>query len=75
MTLNLYSVALLSSAFLKYFNEGERCLLNLTSLAAVAAIKGMAFYCVGKASREMYFKTLAEEDPSLNILNYAPGDF
>lgn len=73
MTLNLYSVALLTSAFLKHFKDGERCLLNITSLAASVAFKGMAFYCVGKASREMYFKTLAEEDPSLNILNYSPG--
>ncbi|XP_065224971.1 sepiapterin reductase [Planococcus citri] len=73
MTLNLYSVALLTSAFLKYFKDGERCLLNISSLAALVAFKGMAFYCVGKASREMYFKTLAEEDPSLNILNYSPG--
>lgn len=75
MTLNLYSVALLTSAFLQHFKEGERCLLNITSLAASVAFKGMAFYCVGKASREMYFKALAVEDPSLNILSYSPGNF
>jgi sepiapterin reductase len=33
----------------------------------------MGYYCTGKASREMFFRVLAEENPTLNVLNYAPG--
>lgn len=73
MSLNLYSVIMLTSAFLNLFKKEERCILNITSLAGIQPMKGLAMYCIGKASREMYFKVLAEENPSLNILNYAPG--
>lgn len=45
----------------------------MTSLAAIQPMKGMAPYCIGKASREMYFRMLVEEDPSLTVFNYAPG--
>lgn len=73
MSLNLYSVAVLTSAFLKLCNERKCCIVNISSLAAVKPFKGLAFYCIGKASREMYFKVLAEENPSLNVLTYSPG--
>lgn len=73
MALNLYSVTALTSEFLKVFNSGQQCILNITSLCAVKPFKSMGYYCVGKAAREMYFKVLAEEKPSLDILNYSPG--
>lgn len=75
MTTNLYSVALLTAAFLNAFKKEERALLNITSLAGVQAFSGMALYCIGKASREMYFRTLLAENPSLTILSYSPGKF
>ncbi|XP_076361154.1 sepiapterin reductase-like isoform X2 [Tachypleus tridentatus] len=28
---------------------------------------------LGKAARDMYFKVLAQEDPSLNVICYGPG--
>lgn len=71
--MNLYSVTALTSSFLKLFTHKERCILNISSSAAVHPLKGMVHYCVGKTSREMYFKVLAQENPDLNILNYAPG--
>lgn len=73
MALNLYSVTTLTSEFLKVFKSGHRCILNITSLCAVKPFKSMGYYCVGKAAREMYFRVLAEENPSLDILNYSPG--
>ncbi|XP_039283655.1 sepiapterin reductase [Nilaparvata lugens] len=73
MSLNLYSVTALTAEFLKIFNLGQRCLVNITSLCAIQPVRSLGYYCIGKASREMYFKTLAEEDPSLDILNYSPG--
>nr|BAN20918.1 short-chain dehydrogenase [Riptortus pedestris] len=74
MSLNLYSMVLLTSAFLKTFKNDEKTIIvNITSLAAVQAIAGFGEYCVGKASREMYMKVLSAESPSLRLLNYSPG--
>lgn len=73
MTVNLYSVTALTASFLKLFTQGERCIVNITSLYGIQPGKGLVHYCVGKASREMYFKVLATENPELNILNYSPG--
>lgn len=74
MTVNLYSVTALTASFLKLFTQGERCIVNITSLYGIQPGKGLVHYCVGKASREMYFKVLATENPELNILNYSPGE-
>lgn len=74
--LNVYSVASLNSQFLKVFTDGSvkrRTVINVTSLAAIKPIKSMGYYCAGKAAREMFFKVLAEENPTLDVLNYAPG--
>lgn len=71
--MNLYSVTALTSSFLKLFSQNERCIVNISSGAAIHPLKGCVHYCVGKSSREMYFKVLAQENPDLNILNYAPG--
>lgn len=75
-SLNLFSVACLNSKFLKVFPEGsvkQRTIVNVTSRCAIKPFKSMGYYCTGKASREMFFRVLAEENPSLNVLNYAPG--
>lgn len=75
MSLNLYSVTCLTSVFLSKFNcdTTERCIVNITSLLGIEPFKSVGYYCVGKASREMYFRVLALENPNLNILNYSPG--
>ncbi|KAJ9595492.1 hypothetical protein L9F63_013314 [Diploptera punctata] len=75
-TLNVFSVACLNSQFLKVFPEGSckrRTVINVTSLAAVKPLKSMGYYCSGKAARQMFFKVLAEENPTLDVLNYSPG--
>ncbi|XP_060877505.1 sepiapterin reductase-like [Metopolophium dirhodum] len=75
MLLNLYSVTCLTSVFLSKFNSdtAERCIVNITSLLGIEPFKSVGYYCVGKASREMYFRVLALENPALNILSYSPG--
>lgn len=75
MTLNLYSVACLTNVFLSKFNSdtAERCIVNMTSLFAIEPFKSVGYYSVGKASREMYFRVLAVENPTLSILSYSPG--
>jgi len=69
---NVVSPQVLTWAFLQLFKT-NRMIINLTSKAGVMAFKGMSLYCSGKACRDMYFQVMAEEDPSLLILNYAPG--
>uniref|UniRef100_A0A161MAN5 Sepiapterin reductase n=1 Tax=Triatoma infestans TaxID=30076 RepID=A0A161MAN5_TRIIF len=53
--------------------SGHRLIVNITSLAAIQPFKSFGFYCIGKAAREMYLRTLAEENKDLDILNYSPG--
>ena len=33
----------------------------------------MCVYFTGKAARNMFFQTLAKEDPNVRVLNWAPG--
>ncbi|CAH1724143.1 unnamed protein product [Aphis gossypii] len=75
MLLNLYSVTCLTSAFLSKFNSDttERCIINMTSLLGIEPYKSVGYYCIGKASREMFFRVLALENPTLNVLSYSPG--
>lgn len=75
MSLNLYSVTCLTSVFLSKFNSdaAERCIVNMTSLLGIQPCKSVGYYCVGKASREMYFRVLAMENPTLSVLSYSPG--
>ncbi|KAI5637811.1 short chain dehydrogenase domain-containing protein [Phthorimaea operculella] len=73
--LNVFQVIALNTQFLKIFHEMEDrvVIVNITSLCAIKPMGGMAYYCSGKAAREMYFKVLAEEKKQIRILNYSPG--
>lgn len=73
--LNVFNVISLNTQFLKVFEEVEERLVivNITSLCAIKPMSGMAYYCSGKAAREMYFKVLADEKKHVKVLNYAPG--
>lgn len=73
--LNVFKVIALNTQFLKLFHEIEDrvIIVNITSLCAIKPMGGMAYYCSGKAAREMYFKVLAEEKRHIKVLNYSPG--
>lgn len=73
--LNVFNVIALNTQFLKLFAEIEDrvVIVNITSLCAIKPMGGMAYYCSGKAAREMYFKVLAEEKRHIKVLNYSPG--
>lgn len=74
LSFNLISAICLNTEFLKITPSSIDCLvINVTSKCAILPFKSMGYYCVGKASREMYFKVLAEENPTLRVLNYSPG--
>ncbi len=58
--------------------------MNISSLAAIKAFDSKSLYCAGKAARDMYHTTLAEElnkkyaafpdiKRRVSVLNYAPG--
>ncbi|GBP49534.1 Sepiapterin reductase [Eumeta japonica] len=74
-TLNVFNVIALNTQFLKLFKDVEDriIIVNITSLCAIKPMSGMAYYCSGKAAREMYFRVLAEEKKHIKILNYSPG--
>lgn len=73
--LNVFKVISLNTQFLKLFEEVEErvIIVNITSLCAIKPMGGMAYYCSGKAAREMYFRVLAEEKKHIRVLNYSPG--
>lgn len=73
--LNVFNVISLNTQFLKIFKQMENriIIVNITSLCAIKPMGGMAYYCSGKAAREMYFRVLAEEEKHIRILNYSPG--
>lgn len=48
-------------------------IVNISSLCAVQPFKSWGLYCAGKAARDMLFKVLADEEPNILVLNYAPG--
>ncbi|XP_061171728.1 sepiapterin reductase-like [Saccostrea echinata] len=71
---NVTGAILLNSTFLKAFDDIlKRVVINISSLAAIQPIKSLSLYCSGKSARDMFFRTLAVEEPSLRVLNYAPG--
>lgn len=71
--LNLASVIILNSIFLKTFSYVQKTIVNITSLCGVQPFPSLALYCTGKAARDMFFQVLAKEEPSIRVLNYAPG--
>lgn len=71
---NLFNVILLNNLFMAATKDvSSRLILNVTSLCAIEAMKSMAYYCTGKAAREMFFRVLALENPEVTVLNYSPG--
>jgi len=90
--LNLASVIILNSIFMKTFSDVQKTIVNITSLCGVQPFPSLALYCTGKAARDMFFQVslviyanmsydltivfsqvLAKEEPSIRVLNYAPG--
>nr|CAX82418.1 Regulator of chromosome condensation, RCC1,domain-containing protein [Schistosoma japonicum] len=77
---NLTAPIVLTSLFVKYFTHTTNqsfhqpiTIVNVSSLTAIQPFSCMSDYCTAKAAREMYFKCLAKDSPSLAVLNYSPG--
>ncbi|KAG6797417.1 sepiapterin reductase [Apis mellifera caucasica] len=74
--LNVFIPAILNGVIMKIFNKNtntKKLVINITSLLGIKPEKSMAYYCSGKAAREMFFKVFALENPQVNVLNYSPG--
>jgi sepiapterin reductase len=70
---NVFTPMILNNFFLRAFPDTKKFVVNITSKSAIAPFKSFAFYCAGKAAREMFFRVLAEESHDVLVLNYAPG--
>ena len=71
------SVILLNAAFLRLTSSLPSKVtvkvINITSLCALQPFKSWGLYCIGKAGRDMLFKVLAAEEPTIRVLSYSPG--
>ncbi|XP_052091835.1 sepiapterin reductase-like [Mytilus californianus] len=73
---NLTGNILLNSACLNFFTQerfAHRYVINISSLTAIRAFKSFSLYCTVKAARDMFYKVMAEEEPNIRVLSYAPG--
>ncbi|XP_057674074.1 sepiapterin reductase a [Corythoichthys intestinalis] len=76
LSFNVSSAFCLTAGVLQAFPRSSgvrRCVVNVSSLCALKPFPTWGLYCTGKAARDMMFKVLAEEEPDVRVLNYAPG--
>ncbi|CAL4066400.1 unnamed protein product [Meganyctiphanes norvegica] len=74
---NISSVITLNAIFMDYVKSlpsSVQCqIINISSLCAITPFKSWGLYCAGKAARDMFFKVLATEEPTISVLSYSPG--
>ncbi|XP_062289960.1 sepiapterin reductase a [Scomber scombrus] len=76
LSLNVSSSLCLTANVLQAFPQRpglRRTVVNISSLCALQPFSSWVLYCTGKAARDMMFKVLAEEEPDVRVLSYAPG--
>nr|ABC68460.2 sepiapterin reductase [Danio rerio] len=76
LSLNVSSALCLTAGVLRTYPKRSgltRVIVNISSLCALRPFPTWVQYCSGKAARDMMFRVLAEEEPELRVLNYAPG--
>ncbi|XP_008120216.2 sepiapterin reductase isoform X2 [Anolis carolinensis] len=76
LDLNVTSALCLTAGLLQAFPARpglRRTVVNISSLAALQPFKSWSLYCTGKAARDMMFRVLAQEEPDVRVLSYAPG--
>ncbi|XP_056320470.1 sepiapterin reductase b [Danio aesculapii] len=76
LALNVSGVLSLTAGLLQAFPPAvglRRTVVNISSLCALKPFPSWVLYCTGKAARDMMFRVLAEEEPDVRVLSYAPG--
>ena len=58
LRLNLVSVIVLNSLFVRMFKNTQKIVINISSLCALVPFTSLSLYCTGKAARDMFFKVL-----------------
>lgn len=73
--LNYFSAIALTISFVEKLKPLSQkiAIINVTSLIGRQPFANFAMYGSGKAARDLYFRVLAKEDPTLLVLNYSPG--
>ncbi|GMS89906.1 hypothetical protein PENTCL1PPCAC_12081 [Pristionchus entomophagus] len=73
---NFVNMILLNNLILKWITNltcPKRYIINLSSILAIQGFVSFTQHACGKAAREAFFRGLAVEEPSIRVLNYAPG--
>ena len=70
---NVISGILLISKVCKYYQNTQKYIIQISSLAAIKPLRFSGLYCCVKASMDMYMKSLSCDVPCIRTLNYAPG--
>ncbi|XP_043102718.1 sepiapterin reductase b [Puntigrus tetrazona] len=76
LSLNVSGALCLTAGVLQAFPRRlglRRSVVNISSLCALKPFPSWVLYCSGKAARDMMFRVLAEEEPDVRVLSYAPG--
>ncbi|XP_067249516.1 sepiapterin reductase b [Chanodichthys erythropterus] len=76
LSLNVSAALSLTAGVLQAFPRRlglRRTVVNISSLCALKPFPSWVLYCTGKAARDMMFRVLAEEEPDVRVLSYAPG--
>lgn len=73
-SVNVSSFIALTGIFLQETQSvRSRIIANISSLAAVCPLKGLSIYGAGKAARDSFIRSVAEENADVLAFNYAPG--
>ena len=71
--LNFTSMSVLTSLFLSRFTQGERKVIQISSILAKVFISSFGMYSATRAARNALMGVLAVENPDVRFLTYTPG--
>lgn len=70
---NVLGPVMLTQNALPYLRQSKGRVINVSSGAAVRAMRGWAAYCVAKAGVNHFTRLLAAEEPDITCISYRPG--
>lgn len=73
LMVNVAGPVLLAQRALKSLQERRGCVINISSGAAVRAVRGWSAYCVSKAALNHFNRMLSAEYPEITAVAVSPG--
>lgn len=73
LLVNVIGPVLLSQRAIRFLSERSGCIINISSGAAVKAIRGWSAYCTSKAALNHFTRMLAAEYPQITSVAVSPG--